>query len=86
MQLLEKYNPNGEPPSTVTLETIFAELEATRIPRSSQLVQEARAQGESRVVQGAEACKARNTVVRELWVDPDAIMAKMAAMQTPVKA
>ena len=77
--LLEKHNPSGQPPSTQTLETIFSELEAVRIPRSSAMVQGARAQGESRVVQGAEACKARNDAYRKDWSDPDAMMEKMIA-------
>lgn len=66
----------------MTLETIFSEFETVRIPRSSLLVQGARAQGESRVVQGVEACKARNDAIRELWKDPYALMEKIIAMQT----
>ena len=77
IELLEKYNPSAAPPSTSTLETVFSELEAIRIPRSSALVKAARAQGESRVVNGAEECKARNDVVRDLFRDPNVILASM---------
>ena len=53
------------------------ELEAIRIPRSSALVKGAHQQGESRVVDGIDRCKARNDAVRELWKDTDAVLVKM---------
>ena len=83
IELLEKHNPTTQPPSTKTLGTIFSELEAVRIPRSSAMVQGARAQGETRVVQGVEACKARNDTYRRDWSDPDAMMEKMVVSLQP---
>ena len=65
MELIEKFNPSGKEPSTATLETVFVELEKVRIPRSSEMVKGARAQGESRVVHGTEACIKRNNWYRE---------------------
>lgn len=81
IQLLDKYNPSGTAPSTTTLETIYSELEAVRIPRSSLLVKGAHIQGENRVVEGVEECKARNATVRGLWKDPDAVLASMIDMK-----
>ncbi|EKM53958.1 uncharacterized protein PHACADRAFT_257472 [Phanerochaete carnosa HHB-10118-sp] len=66
--LLEKYNPCAQSPSTPTLETVFTELETVRIPRTSKMVRLARAQGEIRVTQGVEACKARNDAYREKFM------------------
>lgn len=67
VELLLKHNPSGENPSTSILEAIYNELEAARIPRSSEMVKGARAQGESRVVHGVEACIKRNNDYRELY-------------------
>lgn len=63
--LLEKYNPSAAAPSTAALHAVFSELEEVRIPRTAKLVQLARAQGEIRVTQGVDACKARNDAYRE---------------------
>jgi salicylate hydroxylase len=82
VQLLEKYNPSAQSPPTSTLLTIFAELEATRIPRSSTLVKGAHAQGEIRVAQGVDACKARNAALRKEWEDPDKILEKMIQLHS----
>ena len=60
MRLLTKYNPSAAAPSTEILETIFSEYEQLRIARTSALVLGARRQGEARVVQGVEACRARD--------------------------
>lgn len=63
--LLEKHNPLTVSPPTSTLDTIFSELEAVRIPRTAKMVKLAREQGEVRVVQGVDACRARNDRYRE---------------------
>lgn len=64
--LLEKYNPSAESPSTEILEAVYTELETVRVPRANEIVQLARKQGETRVVEGVEACIARNNYYREL--------------------
>lgn len=71
VQLLGKHNPSAESPTTATLETVFEELEKVRIPRTSDLVKRARAQGNSTVTTGVEACVARNNSVRALCKDPE---------------
>lgn len=86
LELLEKHNPSAQPPSASTLETIFTELEAIRVPRSSALVKAARAQGNSRVVQGVDGCKARNDVIRESFKDPDALLEAMKNMYAGASA
>ncbi|OCH92785.1 FAD/NAD(P)-binding domain-containing protein [Obba rivulosa] len=52
------------PSSTDTLQKVFSEYEATRIPRTSLLVKEAIKQGEGREVYGDEACKTRNDMTQ----------------------
>ena len=64
--MLEKYNPTGDAPLTAILEEAFADLEKERIPRTAELVKRARAQGETRVVHGTEACLKRNNWYREI--------------------
>ncbi|KIP01899.1 hypothetical protein PHLGIDRAFT_96569 [Phlebiopsis gigantea 11061_1 CR5-6] len=66
VELLEKYNPTAEAPLTATLQEAFVELEKERIPRTAELVKRARAQGETRVVHGTEACVKRNNWYREI--------------------
>ncbi|KAI0344757.1 FAD/NAD(P)-binding domain-containing protein [Trametopsis cervina] len=68
--LLKTYNPSASSPPTLVLESLFTELESQRIPRSSAMVKGARAQGESRVVQGTEECIKRNQAIRERWSAP----------------
>lgn len=59
-------------PSTVTdittelLKSIFTDFETLRIARTSALVKGARAMGETRVVEGREACLARDERVMEV--------------------
>ena len=65
MELLEKHNPSAQVPSTETLETVFKELEAERVPKSSAMVRGARAQGERKVMRGVEECIKRNHFFRE---------------------
>ncbi|GJE95018.1 FAD/NAD(P)-binding domain-containing protein [Phanerochaete sordida] len=86
VSLLATHNPGAAAPSTQTLGTVFEALEAVRIPRSSAMVQGARAQGESRVVSGVDACRARNDVFRRDWADPAAMMEKMVkSLMGPAK-
>ncbi|KAF9806017.1 hypothetical protein IEO21_08845 [Rhodonia placenta] len=75
VRLLKKHNPSASAPSTELLSTIFTEYESLRMARTSALVKGARKQGEARVVEGVEACKARNNSIREAWRDGDAIAA-----------
>ncbi|TFY56253.1 hypothetical protein EVJ58_g7751 [Rhodofomes roseus] len=67
VRLLTKYNPDAAPPSTELLGTIFSEYEQLRIARTTELVLGARRQGEGRVLQGVEACKARNAAIKGLF-------------------
>ncbi|KAI0271690.1 hypothetical protein BC834DRAFT_841247 [Gloeopeniophorella convolvens] len=53
------------------LEAVFTEYEQIRIPRCAELVKGARKQGESRVVHGVDACKARNEGVRAFFQDDE---------------
>ncbi|KAF8318801.1 FAD/NAD(P)-binding domain-containing protein [Clavulina sp. PMI_390] len=56
-------------PSNATLKTVFEEYTTKRLARTSALTKGARAQGELRLVHGAEACVARNQRFRSLWGD-----------------
>jgi len=71
VRLLVKHNLKASPPSTELLSTIFREYEGIRIPRSAKLVTNARKNGEVRVVDGVDACLARNHVVRKAWKDDE---------------
>ncbi|KAF9072189.1 hypothetical protein BDP27DRAFT_1320882 [Rhodocollybia butyracea] len=70
VRVLMKYNPSAEHPSTETLEKAFKEYESIRLPRTSMLVKQARNMGESRVVNGIDACIVRNEAIRAIWKDP----------------
>ena len=59
----------GAAEDSATLEKVFTEYEQARIPRSSMLIEMARNQGESRVVEGIEACLVRNQQVRAFMLD-----------------
>ena len=72
-----QHNPRAGPPSTETLKAVFLELEAYRITRTAMLVKKARAQGEIRVVEGVEACKRRNDVVRGMYSVPEGATPEM---------
>ena len=50
------------------------------------MVKGARAQGESRVVQGVDACIKRNNTVRAQWSDVDAVAKAKEAMSKSVSA
>ncbi|KAJ3559367.1 hypothetical protein NM688_g399 [Phlebia brevispora] len=78
VELLDKHNPSSAPPSAAVLEAIFSELEKVRIPRTAALVKQARTQGESRVVDGVEACIKRNAAYREIWKDHDSVAKHMS--------
>ncbi|KAI0743345.1 FAD/NAD(P)-binding domain-containing protein [Daedaleopsis nitida] len=68
VRLLRKHlDPTAGAPSTETLSAAFNELDALRIPRTSELVRKARALGEIRVVSGVERCKKRNDTLREMF-------------------
>ncbi|GJE95020.1 FAD/NAD(P)-binding domain-containing protein [Phanerochaete sordida] len=70
IDLLEKHNPSAEAPSSETLTTVFSELVQVRLPRTAELVRQARKQGEMRVVSGVDACIKRNNFYREMCADP----------------
>jgi salicylate hydroxylase len=55
------------------LETVFTEYERARIPRSTMLIDTARKQGENRVVEGVQACLARNQEVRAFMSDKEVV-------------
>ncbi|KAK7692970.1 hypothetical protein QCA50_004611 [Cerrena zonata] len=78
--LLEKYNPQAQQPSTDLLEKIFTEYEETRIPRTAALVAEARKQGDLRVASGVDACKQRNQIYHEMWGDEEVVKKRYAAL------
>lgn len=71
MRLLTKHNPSAAPPSTALLDDVFSEYEQLRIARTSALVLGARRQGEARVVQGIEACRARDTALKAKFSSAD---------------
>ncbi|GJE95023.1 FAD-dependent monooxygenase [Phanerochaete sordida] len=79
LELLEERNPSAEPPSTQTLDAIFTDLEHARIPRMSDLLQKARAQGEIGTVAGVEACMERNAMIRDMCSDPEKVKARFGA-------
>jgi len=64
---------------SATLETVFTKYEQARIPRSMMLIDTARRQGKTRVVDGVEACLARNQDVRAFMSD-EGVMALYAEL------
>jgi len=64
MRLLKKYNPSAVQPSTELLSQVFTDYQDLRLPRTAELVRGARRQGETRVVEGIDACKARDEAIR----------------------
>ena len=80
VRLLTQHNPSAAPPSTELLDKAFGEYSTLRVPRTSQLVARAREMGKGYVVQGPEACKARNAALRALWNDKEAMAAQAADM------
>lgn len=61
----------GAAEDNATLQKVFTEYERARIPRSTMLIEMARKQGESRVVEGVEACLARNRQVSAFMSDEE---------------
>ncbi|SRR5258707_4269111 len=61
-RLLGAHPDAAEDPAT--LEMVFTEYEQACIPRSTMLIDTARKHGEDRVMEGVEACLARNQEVR----------------------
>jgi salicylate hydroxylase len=64
MRLLKKYNPSADQPPTELLSQVFGDYQDLRLSRTSELVRGARRQGELRVAEGIDACKARDEVIR----------------------
>ncbi|KAI0271689.1 hypothetical protein BC834DRAFT_456367 [Gloeopeniophorella convolvens] len=64
---------------TATLEKVFIEYERARMPRSAMLIDFARRQGDSRVLEGVEACLERNRGVRAFMED-EGVMALYAEL------
>jgi len=83
VRCLEKYNPGAGSPSTTTLDTLFAEYETTRLPRSSAMVKGARAGGEARVTIGINACLERNEMIKEVWGNEVESAKRYRALYTP---
>jgi salicylate hydroxylase len=77
MRLLKKYNPSASQPSTELLSQVFTDYQDLRLPRTSELVKGARRQGEARVVEGIDACRARNEAVRAGFNDDAAKRAEL---------
>ncbi|KAI0044896.1 FAD/NAD(P)-binding domain-containing protein [Auriscalpium vulgare] len=74
-RLLDEYNADRAPLTTLALGDIYEAYEKVRIPRVSALVQGARKQGESRVVQDVEDARTRNDTVREFMRSPEDVAA-----------
>lgn len=69
IQLLQKHNPAADSPSTYVLEVVCTELERVRVPRTSEMIELARKQGETRVAEGVDACISRNNYYRQMCQD-----------------
>ncbi|KAE8454589.1 hypothetical protein EG329_000212 [Mollisiaceae sp. DMI_Dod_QoI] len=63
-----------------TLKNVFTEFATTRQPCTAALVKGARAHGERRVVDGQEACRARDEVLRKGWEDEAGVAAKWESL------
>ncbi|GJE94995.1 FAD-dependent monooxygenase [Phanerochaete sordida] len=74
--LLQTHNPRADAPSADTLAAVFGALEAVRLPHTAETVRRARAHGEVRTAAGAEACRARNAMYREMCADPEKLRAR----------
>ena len=77
---LDRLLPNFSPGKTLLsmeLSKTFAIFAKLRQPRTAALVKGARAQGESRVVNGgAEVCLERDERLRKAWQNTDGVEAK----------
>jgi len=85
MRLLKKYNPSASQPSTELLSQVFIDYQDLRLPRTSELVRGARRQGEARVVEGIDACRARDEKVRAGSHDDAARMAYYELLSGPFR-
>ena len=65
-----------------SLANIFTELEAVRIPKTTEVVRGARAMGDTRVVEGVQACIERNHIYREMAKDPVGVRRKLMTPKT----
>lgn len=64
VRLLGKHNPSADQLSTECLLRVFTDYQDLRLLRTSELVRGARRQGEIRVVEGVDACRARDEAIR----------------------
>lgn len=85
MRLLKKYNPSTGQPSTELLSQVFSDYQDLRISRTSELVRQARQQGEARVVEGIDACRVRDEKIRMGSHDDAARMARFELLSGPFK-
>ncbi|KAG1753021.1 hypothetical protein EDB19DRAFT_981046 [Suillus lakei] len=85
MRLLKKYNPSAGQPSTELLSQVFTDYQDLRLPRTSELVRGARQQGEARVIEGTDACRARNETIRAGTNNDAARMANYELLSGPFK-
>jgi salicylate hydroxylase len=73
VNFLKAHAPPTHPPTPQSLGAAFAAYEAVRIPRCSEAVRRARAHGNFRVAESAEAARARNEIVRTQYEDHVAV-------------
>ncbi|KAG2150428.1 hypothetical protein DEU56DRAFT_728804 [Suillus clintonianus] len=85
MRLFKIYNPSAAQPSTELLSQVFTDYQDLRLPRTSELVRGARKQGEARVVEGIDACRARDETIRAGPNDDAARMASYELLSGPFK-
>ncbi|KAH7909957.1 hypothetical protein BJ138DRAFT_1009787 [Hygrophoropsis aurantiaca] len=83
VRLLVKYNPDSAVPSTEILDKAFSEYQSIRIPRTSELVKGARKQGEARVVDGLEACRMRDEMLKHAFKNDAVAQAYMKIWMEP---
>ncbi|KAJ7185806.1 hypothetical protein C8R46DRAFT_882179 [Mycena filopes] len=81
VRLLLKHHPAADAEhSFAVLSAVFNEFEAMRMERTGMLVRGARKAGEMRVVEGAEAARARNEVLCEQGKDTGAALRRAEEM------
>ncbi|KAI0321463.1 hypothetical protein OF83DRAFT_1051187 [Amylostereum chailletii] len=85
-RLLDEQNLDRTPLDTTALDKIFTAYESIRIPRASALVQGARKQGESRVVQDVNDCKTRDEDVRRTLKDNEGLQGTYARLYGDIVA
>ncbi|KAE9397735.1 FAD/NAD(P)-binding domain-containing protein [Gymnopus androsaceus JB14] len=82
VRVLVQYNPLAQDPPTQTLVNAFEEYERIRLSRTSFLVKEARRMGETRVVNGTDACISRNEAIRGIWANTTVGLKNLAQMRS----